>query len=58
MELINWRKSRQSGSQGDACVEVAALPDGVGVRDSKDPGGGYLVLGRVAFRNLLDGLKR
>lgn len=58
MELIKWRKSQRSGSQGDACVEIAALPGGVGVRDSKQPEGGRLVLAPAAFRVLLDELKR
>ncbi|QFG24285.1 DUF397 domain-containing protein [Actinomadura sp. WMMB 499] len=56
--MTRWRKSRRSESQGDACVEVAALPAGVGVRDSKAPDGGRLVLTAAAFRVLLDGLKR
>ena len=35
-----WRKSSYSGSNGGACVEVAALPDGtMALRDSKDPVG-------------------
>ncbi|MEU1429586.1 DUF397 domain-containing protein [Nocardia sp. NPDC005746] len=39
-----WFKSSHSGSQGD-CVEVAWLGDGgIGVRDSKNPAGGTLVL--------------
>ncbi|MFI0367453.1 DUF397 domain-containing protein [Actinomadura sp. 1N219] len=53
MELIQWRKSRRSDSQGDACVEVAPLPSGVGVRDSKNPDGGHLILSPDAFRELL-----
>ena len=39
-----WRKSRRSGSNGGACVEVARnLPGIVAVRDSKDPSGPALV---------------
>ncbi|WP_075899842.1 DUF397 domain-containing protein [Actinomadura sp. CNU-125] len=53
MELIKWRKSSRSDSQGDACVELAALPGGVGLRDSKDPDGGRLVLTPAAFRRLI-----
>ncbi|MFB9674938.1 DUF397 domain-containing protein [Streptosporangium vulgare] len=40
-----WRKSRQSGTNGN-CVEVAHLPGrGFAVRDSKDRGGPVLVFG-------------
>ncbi|TLF98857.1 DUF397 domain-containing protein [Nocardia cyriacigeorgica] len=39
----SWFKSSYSGSQSD-CVEVAWLPDGVGVRDSKNPAGPALVV--------------
>jgi hypothetical protein len=38
-----WRKSTFSNSQA-ACVEVADLPTGAAVRDSKDPGGPVLRL--------------
>lgn len=37
-----WFKSSRSAG-GQDCVEVAFLPAGVGVRDSKDPGGPALV---------------
>ncbi|MEU5994401.1 DUF397 domain-containing protein [Spirillospora sp. NPDC047418] len=33
-----WRRSSHSTS-GEHCVEVAALPENIGVRDSKDPEG-------------------
>jgi Domain of unknown function (DUF397) len=40
IDRLQWRKSSYSGSNGGACVEVAALPDGNrAVRDSKDPDG-------------------
>ena len=49
-----WRTSTYSGGNGGQCVEVAAIPvrqdeparAGCAVRDSKDPGGAALVLGR------------
>jgi len=53
MDLIRWRKSKQSSEHGDACVEVAQFPGAVGVRDSMDPEGPKLLLSRRAFRDLL-----
>ncbi|MEU0695690.1 DUF397 domain-containing protein [Streptomyces niveus] len=40
----NWFKSSYSGTEGDNCVEVAAQPHAVLVRDSKDPHVGRLTL--------------
>lgn len=34
-ELLVWRKSSRSGGEGGECVEVAAAPGAVQVRDSK-----------------------
>lgn len=31
-----------NGPNGNACVEIAVLPDGIAVRDSKDPSGPVL----------------
>jgi hypothetical protein len=54
-----WRKSSHSGSGNDpACVELAALSTGLGIRDSKDPGGGRLTVGRAAFGLLVQRIKR
>lgn len=39
---LTWFKSSYSGSGGDNCVEVAAQPHAVLVRDSKDPHVGRL----------------
>ena len=33
---LQWFTSSFSGSNGDSCVEVAHLPGGVAVRDTKD----------------------
>ncbi|MBO2465773.1 DUF397 domain-containing protein [Actinomadura violacea] len=50
-----WCKSSYSNGthEGSNCVEVAALVSGVGVRDSKDPGGGQVTVGRAEFGALL-----
>lgn len=52
-----WRKSSHSGSTGGECVELAAVSGVVAVRDSKDPGGPKLVVGRDEFAALVARLK-
>jgi hypothetical protein len=55
---VQWRKSSRSGGVNDeACVEVARLSGGIGVRDSKDPGAGHLTLTRSEFVSLLAQVK-
>ncbi|TKT01840.1 DUF397 domain-containing protein [Streptomyces lasalocidi] len=44
-----WRKSSYSGNTGGECLEVAALPTRVAVRDSKNPDHGTLTLTPEAF---------
>jgi hypothetical protein len=51
-----WRTSTRSNN-GGACVEVAATPDMVGVRDSKDRTGPVLVFGTAEWRAFLTGVK-
>ncbi|MFB4297752.1 DUF397 domain-containing protein [Actinomadura sp. NTSP31] len=53
-----WRKSSRSSSNGGNCVELADLGAVVGVRDSKDPDGPKLVVGRDEFAALVAALKR
>lgn len=55
---VQWRKSSHSGGTGGECVELAALPGSVGVRDSKNPHAGHLTLSPDTFRALLGELKR
>lgn len=52
-----WRKSSHSGYQGN-CVEVADLPaGGIGIRNSRDPGGPALIFTRAEFVAFLRGAK-
>lgn len=52
----NWRKSSHSGNGGN-CVEVAMVGDGVGVRDSKQPGGAVLAFAAAPWRAFILGVK-
>jgi Domain of unknown function (DUF397) len=53
-----WHKSSYSGNGGGDCVEVARnLPGVVAVRDSKDPHGPVLVIGRDEWAGFLTGLR-
>ncbi|WP_339154935.1 DUF397 domain-containing protein [Actinomadura luteofluorescens] len=59
--MQQWRKSSYSGGVNDEhCVELARLASeaGVGVRDSKDPNGGNLVLSVTRFASLIEQLKQ
>jgi hypothetical protein len=58
LENLKWRKASCSGSTGGQCVEVAALPDGIALRDSKDPDGPKLHLNHNAFATLLTHTKK
>ncbi|GGQ08078.1 hypothetical protein GCM10010187_25220 [Actinomadura coerulea] len=54
-----WRKSSKSAtSDNTSCVEVAALPYNIGLRDSTDPQGPKIAIPSAAFRDLLDTVKR
>lgn len=55
---IRWRKSSHSGGNGGECVELASAPGVVAVRDSKDPDGPKLLVGRDEFAALVASLKR
>ena len=49
---VGWRTSSYSGNSGN-CIEVAPAPDGVLVRDSKDPGGPTLAVTTAQWRAFL-----
>lgn len=51
-----WRKARASQANGE-CVEIAALPAAVAMRDSKDPDGPVLVFTPEEWRAFLSGAK-
>ncbi|MGI5420180.1 DUF397 domain-containing protein [Actinomadura luteofluorescens] len=55
---VAWRKASRSNTQGDECVEVANLGGHVGMRDSKAPEAGHLVLTPEVFRQLVNCLKQ
>lgn len=54
---VEWRKADRSGS-GDNCVELASVPDGVAIRDSKNPAGGFTMLSAERFADLVLRVKR
>jgi hypothetical protein len=49
MRDTGWFKATRSTAASDNCVEVRITDTATGVRDSKNPVGGRLTLGRPAF---------
>lgn len=49
-----WFKSSKSGDRD--CVEVAFIPDHVGVRDSKNIDSGSLVIPNLAWQAFVDNI--
>jgi len=54
---VPFRKSSFSTNGGEACVEVGARLGAVGIRDSKNPAGGLLVLPAGAWAPFTDRVK-
>ncbi|MFJ8198081.1 DUF397 domain-containing protein [Streptomyces sp. NPDC096152] len=50
---VEWTKSSYSTADGPDCVEVAAVPDRILVRDSKAPQGPRLTLAPDAWATFL-----
>lgn len=50
---LNFRKSSYSGPTTQDCVEVADLPTGAAVRDSKNPEQGHLAFSGVEWAAFL-----
>lgn len=50
---LAWFKSSYSGSEGDACVEVAKGPEAIHVRDSKDQRSPELALSPAAWSDFV-----
>lgn len=48
-----WRKSSYSGGANSQCVEIRGIPDGVAIRDSKDPHGPVLTLEPAGWRDFI-----
>jgi hypothetical protein len=56
LDGATWRKSTYSNGSGGECVEVANLPNGRAVRDSKHPEGPILVFTRDEWRAFVQGI--
>lgn len=59
-QRVIWRKPSRSGTDqgGGNCVEVAALPGRVMVRDSVDPEGPHLSVSVADWETFVAGLRR
>jgi hypothetical protein len=55
---VIWRKSSRSLGNTEECVEIAAIGDAVGIRDSKHPTRGHHLIGQQEFRTLVSRIKR
>ncbi|MEU6245315.1 DUF397 domain-containing protein [Streptomyces sp. NPDC047024] len=51
---LTWHKSSRSGAEGGECVEVAAAPAAVHIRDSKDTAGPVLTVSLGAWTKFID----
>lgn len=56
--MAKWRKSSHSDGHQGACIELAALGPHIGARDSKDPAGPKLLMGREQLAALLTAVRQ
>lgn len=54
---MKWRKSSYSNGEASTCVELAQLPEAVGIRDSKNPTGGHLTVSARTLGRLVSEIK-
>lgn len=52
-----WKKSSRSGGNGGQCVELAVTDEHGGVRDSKNPEGGALLISRTQLNEFLTAVR-
>ena len=52
-DRLAWRTSTFTGGNGDSCVEVAPIADGIAVRDTKDRSRTPHTYTRPAWESLL-----
>jgi hypothetical protein len=57
LSAARWRKSSRSTDTGGNCVEVAGFHGMIAIRDSKNPDGPALAVGRPEFHTLLAQIK-
>lgn len=57
LDGATWRKSTYSNGSGGECVEVADLPSGRAVRDSKHPEGPILVFTKGGWQAFVQGIR-
>lgn len=57
MESLRWRKSSRSSAGGPDCVEIALVPSGAAIRDSKNADGARLAFGGPGWDTFLAAAK-
>ncbi|MEV7137145.1 DUF397 domain-containing protein [Streptomyces tauricus] len=57
LSTAQWAKSSYSSGEGQ-CIEVAALPNTIATRDSKDPNSPALLFTRDGWRDFIGAVSR